>query len=571
MPASPLQLLPRFMDALLCASPAVVYATDRDWWLGRLHYLGVNVADLSGIERQTLRERPQLWLEQLDGEARETLLASLDEARSNGQHQLSLHYSLAYSDGSVKHLQDDIVLHRDDEGEVTELVGSLTDVTERQTLLERFAKLGEQLPGALYQCRLDASGELDFPYVSTGIQRLFGVPAQAVMSDASAAIERVHPDDFEALWHSIHRSARRLSVWRHEFRYRHPDGHPRWVQGRATPERQVDGSVLWHGFCEDVTLRKQAQLALIDSERRYRFIVENVSDLILLLDADGLCRFVSPAVEQLLGYAPDALQLCALLELLPPDDAPHIQRRITEAFSCGNGAQLEMRVRHAQGHYVWLEFGCSSYMNSLNGQHDWLLAVARDITERKQREVKLHELSTTDSLTGALNRGAFLSCLRGEMEGIDRRDTRLALVIFDIDHFKAINDTWGHAAGDLVLASLGEICRSTLRADDLFGRIGGEEFALMLNGQSLVEAAMLAERLRGKFENVRVEFHGQWLNFTVSFGVAERRARESPDVLMHRADMGLYEAKRQGRNRVQQALTERRAAPEPVQSKKDHK
>ncbi len=559
------------MDALLGASSAVVYATDRDWWLGRLHYLGANVADLSGLERQALRERPQLWLERLDGAARDALLARLDEARCNGQRHLSLNYSLAHSDGSVHYLQDDIVLHRDDDGEVIELVGSLVDVTERQVLLERFAKLGDQLPGALYQCRLDDSGALGFPFISAGVQRLFGLPAQVIMRDASAAIGRVHPDDLDGLWHSIHRSARRLSVWRHEFRYRHPDGHPRWVQGRATPERQADGSVLWHGFCEDITLRKQAQLALVDSERRYRFIVENVSDLILLVDADGLCRFVSPSVERILGYAPDTLQLRALLELLPPDDAPRVQRHIADAMASDNGAQLEMRVRHAQGHYVWLEVGCSSYVNSLNGRHDWLLAIARDITERKQREVRLHELSTTDSLTGALNRAAFLGCLRGELEGVDSRDSRLSLVYFDIDHFKAINDTWGHAAGDLVLASLGEICRSTLRADDLFGRIGGEEFALMLDGQSLVESAMLAERLRRKFENVRVEFHGQWLNFTVSFGVAERRDGEPPDALMHRADMGLYEAKRKGRNRVQQALTERRAEPEPMPSSKDPK
>lgn len=167
--------------------------------------------------------------------------------------------------------------------------------------------------------------------------------------------------------------------------------------------------------------------------------------------------------------------------------------------------------------------------------------------------MKLHELSTTDSLTGALNRGAFLGCLKTALEAADDMPSRLSLVIFDIDHFKAINDTWGHAAGDLVLASLGELCRSTLRSHDIFGRIGGEEFALVLNGQSLSESAVLAERLRRKFENVRVEFHGEWLSFTVSFGIAERRSDESLDDLMHRADMGLYAAKRQGRNRVHQA------------------
>ncbi|MBZ9540363.1 diguanylate cyclase [Modicisalibacter tunisiensis] len=556
MPATSLQFLPRFMDAMLCASPAVVYATSADWWQGEVHYLGLNVAALCGIERDALREQPGRWLECLDSQCRRRLLTRLAEARRNGDSRLTLHYALTHLDGSRHHLQDDLVLHRDTDGRVVELVGSLVDVTERQALLERFEKLSEQLPGTLYQCRLTPDGRLDFPFVSAGIRRLFGLPPEAVLQEATAALERVHPEDVEGLWRSINRSARRLSVWRHEFRYRHPDGYQLWVQGQATPERQADGSTLWHGFCEDVTLRKQAQLALAENERRYRFIVENVSDLILLIDADGLCRYASPSVERLLGYAPRAIQQRPLIELLPPDDAPRTQRYIHETSRLGSNLRIELRARHARGHYIWLETACSPYISPLNGRYEWILAVARDITDRKRHERKLHELSTTDSLTGALNRGAFLGCLNSALEQADVLATRLSLVIFDIDHFKTINDTWGHAAGDLVLSSLGDICRSTLRAEDIFGRIGGEEFALLLSAQSLQEAVVLAERLRRKFENAMVEFHNEWLNFTVSFGVAERRDHETAEALMHRADMGLYAAKRHGRNRVHQALAE---------------
>ncbi|MCG7600555.1 diguanylate cyclase [Halomonas sp. McH1-25] len=555
MPATSLQLLPRFLDALLCASPAVVYATDAQWWQGKLHYLGVNVKTLCGIDRDWLRESPARWLDLLTAASRDEVLARLSRACREGESQVSLHYTLRHHDGSLHHLQDDVVIHRDGEGAISELVGSLVDVTERQNLLQRFEKLSEQLPGTLYQCRMSPEGALSFPLVSSGILRLFGISPQAIIDCAETALSCVHPHDIDGLWRSIRRSASRLSVWRYEFRCIHPDGRELWVCGHASPEREPDGSTLWHGFCEDVTLRKQAQHALAESERRYRFIVEHVSDLIMLIDADGICRYASPSVSNVLGYVPEDLTARALMELLPPDDAPRIQRRIHESSRMGRNLQIELRVRHCQGHYLWLETSCSPYINPYNGRYEWVLAVGRDVTDRKLREMKLHELSTTDSLTGALNRGAFLGCLKSSIEAAESMPSRLSLMIFDIDHFKAINDTWGHAAGDLVLASLGEICRSTLRSHDIFGRIGGEEFALVLTGRSLSESAILAERLRKKFEGVRVEFHGQWLNFTVSFGIAERRDGETLDDLMHRADMGLYVAKREGRNRVHQALS----------------
>ncbi|WP_161629066.1 sensor domain-containing diguanylate cyclase [Litchfieldella anticariensis] len=428
-----------------------------------------------------------------------------------------------------------------------------TRVVENLGLLRRFERLSEQLPGILFQYRLSPEGLFGFPLVSARMQPMFGIAAEEVMRDPWQMLSRVHPEDVNALWRSIQRSALKLEEWRHEFRYCHPQGDIRWIRCHATPQRERDGGVLWHGFCEDITSHKHSQLALMESERRYRFIVENASDLIILMDADGICQFASPAVTEVLGYVQGGLEGRALITLLPPDDAPRVQRLLHEAACRGETLRFEVRVRHARGHYVWLETSCSPYLSPLNGRYEWLLAVARDITDRKRRDMRLHELSTTDSLTGALNRAAFMGCLESSLESADHTNTRVSVVLFDIDHFKATNDSWGHAAGDLVLACLGEVCRTTLRANDIFGRIGGEEFALILNGQSLQEALVLAERLRCKFEQVRVEFHGQWLNFTVSFGIAERHRDESMKALLHRADMGLYAAKRLGRNRVQQA------------------
>ncbi|GAB2803050.1 hypothetical protein GCM10027040_34060 [Halomonas shantousis] len=550
--ANDLSVLPRLLDALLGASPAVVYATDDGWWQGELRYASSNIASLVGMDRKLLEQAPQHWLAHVI-EPASVLVERLHAAIAAGSTQANLHYWLRHEDGSERYIQDDVAIHRDERGVVVELVGSLIDITERHALLQQFERLSDQLPGVLYQCRMGADGTLSFPLISSGIEHLFGLSFETVSADPRLAFERVHADDVEGLWRSVHRSARRMEVWRWEFRYRHPNGKVLWVYGHATPQPESDGSILWHGFCEDVTERKTAQMGLVESERRYRFIVENVSDLILLMDVEGRCRFVSPSVKAVLGYAPERLEARSLLEFLPPDDAPRVQRLVHEASCRGDTLRMEVRIRHQQGHYVWLETSCSPYTNPVNGRYEWVLAVSRDITDRKHRELKLHELSTTDSMTGALNRGAFLGCLRSALEAADHTVSRLSLIIFDIDHFKEINDTWGHAAGDLVLACVGEICRTTLRGQDVFGRIGGEEFALVLSGQSLNEAVILAERLRKKFEGVRVEFHGHWLHFTVSFGAAERHTDEGMESLLHRTDMGLYAAKRNGRNRVHQA------------------
>ncbi|MGC3873826.1 diguanylate cyclase [Halomonas sp. GXIMD04776] len=543
------------LDKLLQASSALIYATNADWWQGQLYYLCPGIESLCELDRDALQAEPRRWLTLLTDESRQIAMARLACAIADDSQCVSLDYTLQTPGGVWRHLQDDIVIHRNETGEVTELVGSVIDVTKRQSLLDRFTQLSDQLPGALYQCRLDTGGRLSFPLVSSGAQRLFGMSPATLIENADAAIDRVHPEDTDTLWRNIRRSAQRMSIWRCEFRYRHPHGHQLWVSGHATPQREEDGSVLWHGFCEDVTLRKQAQLALVESERRYRFIIEQVSDLIMLFDADGICRFASPSVYTMLGYCADDIYGRALVELLPPDDAPRVQRRLHEASRQGQNMQIELRARHSQGHYVWLEISCSPYISPLTNRYEWILGVVRDVTTRKLREMKLHEMSTTDSLTGALNRRAFMEYIKTEIDVADAMPSRLSLVVFDIDHFKAINDTWGHAAGDLVLESLGDICRRTLRSHDIFGRIGGEEFALILSGHALHEAARLAERLRQEFEETCIEFYGQWLNFTVSFGIAERQGMETLDALMHRADMGLYAAKRQGRNRVHQALS----------------
>ncbi|MBB3229635.1 GGDEF domain-containing protein [Halomonas stenophila] len=171
-----------------------------------------------------------------------------------------------------------------------------------------------------------------------------------------------------------------------------------------------------------------------------------------------------------------------------------------------------------------------------------------DISEQVAEEERLRALSDTDALTGLANRRKLLQRLDEEISLSNRHATPLSLMMLDLDHFKAINDTWGHLQGDEVLASLAGHCQGLLREEDLLARLGGEEFALLLPLTPRAHAERLAERLR---EHIAAQDYGMESGrVTVSIGIAEHRVGDARDILMKRADDSLYRAKHQGRNRV---------------------
>lgn len=164
---------------------------------------------------------------------------------------------------------------------------------------------------------------------------------------------------------------------------------------------------------------------------------------------------------------------------------------------------------------------------------------------------KLAKLATTDSLTGIANRREFFHAATKEISRAQRNDRALSVLIFDIDHFKTINDQYGHAAGDEVLINIVATCNRALREIDTIGRIGGEEFGILLPETELAEAASVAERLRQSMKAIRPGGSATTGTVTMSIGVAQWRAsHEDFEELMARADGALYEAKRNGRNQV---------------------
>ncbi len=175
-----------------------------------------------------------------------------------------------------------------------------------------------------------------------------------------------------------------------------------------------------------------------------------------------------------------------------------------------------------------------------------------DITERKRLEQELERLSRVDSLTGAMTRSAFDQRLAEEIELARRLEHPLALLLADLDHFKQVNDTWGHHAGDVALRGFVAVCQEEFRKYDLVGRLGGEEFALLLSDTGIGAAVAAAERLRAAMARCPIDpgVPGQTFHITVSIGVAQLHATDDASKLIQRADQALYAAKAAGRNAV---------------------
>lgn len=179
------------------------------------------------------------------------------------------------------------------------------------------------------------------------------------------------------------------------------------------------------------------------------------------------------------------------------------------------------------------------------------MGTVRDVTERKRAEALLLELATTDGLTGLANRRHFMERGAAELGRSRRTGQQVSCIMFDVDHFKKVNDTFGHDAGDAVLKALAKTARETLRGIDVLGRLGGEEFAALLPETGLEAALQAAERLRVAVADMGLVHGGAPLAVTMSLGVAQAAgAEETLDSLLKRADEALYEAKQSGRNRV---------------------
>ncbi|MEX0872436.1 MAG: diguanylate cyclase [Aquisalimonadaceae bacterium] len=308
-----------------------------------------------------------------------------------------------------------------------------------------------------------------------------------------------------------------------------------------------------HGMISRMTNELACANTELQRERAfYRTLIEEMLDGLCLIDADGRCIFESPSNVAIHGWSSDVILGTQVLETLVHPDEQAVVRGIWQRMlnSPEGRERLITRIRHRSGRWIIIE---AQSRNCLDiPEIRAVVTYFRDVTELKHLETELRRLATTDSLTMLPNRRHFLERARQEQHRSARNGTSLSVLLMDIDFFKRINDTHGHAAGDRVLVCLAGLLQSKMRDQDVVGRIGGEEFAILLPDTNSLGALMLAERLRVALESYRVAGAAKRpLQITASFGVACLRAGEGTiDRLLRQADEALYRAKETGRNRV---------------------
>jgi diguanylate cyclase (GGDEF)-like protein/PAS domain S-box-containing protein len=313
-------------------------------------------------------------------------------------------------------------------------------------------------------------------------------------------------------------------------------------------------------LCSQVALALESAALTEDllrrqSEARFSSLVQNSSDVVMVVDADSSVKWVSPSIERVLGYAPEEVGGSKLTALVHPEDKTAILQFLMEASRGGAAhAVTEFRIRHREGFWLHVETLRTNLLHDPNVRG--IVLNTRDVSERKAFEEQLAHQAFHDPITGLANRALFRDRVEHALERQLRDGHPVSVLFMDLDDFKTINDSLGHAAGDHMLAEVGERLRTCLRAADTAARLGGDEFAILLeDGGEELGAADVAVRI---LRSLEAPFHleGKEVFCRASIGIATADAggdghRVGAEELLRNADVAMYMAKEAGKNRYQ--------------------
>jgi diguanylate cyclase (GGDEF)-like protein/PAS domain S-box-containing protein len=319
------------------------------------------------------------------------------------------------------------------------------------------------------------------------------------------------------------------------------------------PDQDAQGNVVgFYGLVQDVTDLRDAQTRAEDSEQRLRRITDNIPSMVGYIDRERRYRFNSRYYETWLGRPLSEITGRLVSEVLGPEAYATVRPNLDRAFA-GERVDFDVEAKDAAG----ARFVRGTYIPDIDaaGQVVGVYSSSTDITPLKQVERQLERLAQNDTLTGLPNRHMFNDGIAAALRRSQRTGTQVALLFLDIDGFKRINDTLGHAAGDDVLREFGRRLSASVRATDLVARLAGDEFVIVLEGiHTREECRFVARKIIAAMRNEFRAGDGT-IKVTTSIGIALGHGDAiTPEALLKRADSALYAAKGQGRDRFEMAI-----------------
>jgi diguanylate cyclase (GGDEF)-like protein/PAS domain S-box-containing protein len=658
------------LHAIIEAEPECVKLLAADGTVLQMNRAGLNIIEADSLEQVVGRPTQNLMLPKYR-EAFDALMQRVFEGGSG-----NLKFEMRGLKGSHRWLETYAVPLRDAHGNITAMLAVTRDITEhmaaetaRQEASDRLYKIASRVPGLVFQFQLRADGSSCFPFASEAIYDIYRVSPEEVREDASKVFEVLHPDDHDSVVASIETSARRLTPWRHEYRVKFNDGTVRWLFGNSLPQREIDGSVLWHGFITDITERKRATSLLLESEARFRTMADSAPVLIWISNENKYYHYFNKGWLEFTGRKMEEEVGNGWIANIHPEDFHRYFSTYVTSFDARKEFSMEYRLRRHDGEYRWLldhgvplydeqntflgyigsciditrrklaeadlriastafesqeamlitdqnqvilrvnqafvrvtgysvEEAVGNKTNMLksglqdakfyetmwellvrdghwqgeiwnrrkNGEvyPEWLnitavtdengrvtnyVASFSDITERKMAENEIQHLAFYDPLTQLPNRRLLQERLKHGIDVERREGKQLALLMLDLDRFKAVNDSLGHQAGDELLRQVANRITKRLRDVDMVARLGGDEFIVLLEDISHPDdAARVAEEIIADLTRPFHLFHNDDVRIGASIGISlYPQHGANADMLLDHADAALYHAKDQGR------------------------
>ncbi|MFD2297010.1 EAL domain-containing protein [Massilia sp. GCM10020059] len=406
------------------------------------------------------------------------------------------------------------------------------------------------LPGVVYRC--ERSYPWRMQYISPGVEKLTGYPPAAFSAGAAMTFgSLIHPDDREMASRVVEEALKQGQPFQLTYRIRCADGACKWVWEQGAALVAEDGTVTIQGFIGDFTRVRRADLKVMEQAS----LLDKARDAIVVIGADARISYWNRGAERLYGWSAGEAEGQRLCDLLYEDQAA-FQSAYDTTMAEGDwrGEQCQRRrdgtLAHTDSRWTLVEPGNGNG----NGATRKIMSISTDISERKQHEDKIFRLAFYDALTELPNRANLLDHLRRALIGSARSGKFGALMFCDLDHFKTLNDTHGHAAGDMLLQAAARRLEQSVREADMVARLGGDEFVILIAPQDDTReaAAMQAEAVANKIvAAMAAPFKLADFSYSVSASIGMVLLSGGSDTVesaLKQADSAMYQAKASGRN-----------------------
>ncbi len=438
---------------------------------------------------------------------------------------------------------------RNEDGRITARAAIMRDVTARvqaQDARSLLASIVDSADDAIFGTALDGR----FLSWNKAAERMYGYSAEEILGKPASILAL--PSRAADTSRLLNRIATGETISQLETVTVRRDGGHLEVSLTISPVRNGAGEIVGTStIARDISLRRRDREALLESEERYRWLVANLPDVVLVADEQGQPVFASSNCETISGFtAEEVCQPGLWLDRIHPDDRPQIEAANQALFERGKALDMEYRFRRKDEQWIWLH-SRAVHVHERDGQR-YRDGLVSDITDRKRMEQKLAHQATHDLLTGLPNRGVFEDRFRQALARARRQGRLVALLYLDLDRFKRINDTLGHSAGDTLIRSAAERLTGCLRESEALSRSGGDRFLVVLGEvRSPQDAVIVAERILGTL-SPPFSVKGNEVFLGASIGIAlYPQDGEDLGSLQRAADSALYAAKRQGKRHIQ--------------------